>query len=58
MLFSIKTAHKSGAGMAELADALDLGSSEATRGGSTPSTRTMTSLKRITIQYERVRDAS
>jgi hypothetical protein len=27
--------------MAELADALDLGSSEATRGGSTPSTRTI-----------------
>ena len=42
------------AGMAELADALDLGSSEATRTGSIPATRTKTVRLRqynILIEY-------
>ena len=38
-------AHEKFARLAELADALDLGSSEATRGGSTPLSRTLYLLK-------------
>ena len=40
LLENLKT-FKTRASVAELADALDLGSSGATRGGSTPSTRTI-----------------
>ena len=38
-------AHHSFAGVAELADALDLGSSASRRGGSTPFTRTISNIR-------------
>ena len=39
-ILSLHSAHENHAGMVELVDTLDLGSSAARRGGSSPSTRT------------------